>query len=233
MKRLLLTSAAVALLAAGSAMAADMSVPFKAAPMAVAPVYNWTGCYIGIHGGGAAFKDNLAATWSDGGIVGGQVGCNYQIDHLVIGVEGEGAWSGVESTANTAFVGGVGSTGVTFKNTWDADVAVRFGLAYDRFFIYEKLGASWGDHQFSVSTPGAGGFTLNGTSTLPGLLWGLGMEYGLTAQWTAKVETDFIHYAATGMNLSCGPVVNCGGTANLVSANSWAVVSKVGLNYRW
>jgi opacity protein-like surface antigen len=57
-KRLLLASTAVGALAvAGSALAAD--IPVKAPPPVVAPVpvFTWTGCYIGGHGGfGAAQK---------------------------------------------------------------------------------------------------------------------------------------------------------------------------------
>jgi outer membrane immunogenic protein len=217
MKRVMLTGVAIAtLLAAGSAMAADMSVPFKAAPMAAVPVYNWTGCYIGIHGGGAAIRENQTSTWSDGGLFGGQLGCNYQIDHLVIGIEGEGAWSGVSSSQ-----GGNGGPATTFKNAWDADVAMRFGLAYDRFFVYEKIGASWSDHQFNL-----GGTT--GRVTVPGLLWGFGLEYGLTPQWTAKIETDFIFNAATDATMT-----TVGATTFTTSVNSTAVLAKVGLNYRF
>jgi outer membrane immunogenic protein len=229
MRSILASAAVVAVLATGSAMAADMSVPFKAAPVMVAPTYNWTGCYLGIHGGGAAFRDNGAGiasgTWSDGGLFGGQVGCNYQIDHLVVGVEGEGAWSGVDSTQNFGVPGALVTS--TFKNDWDADVAVRFGLAYDRFFIYEKIGVMWGENKYTVSAPGT---FVSGSATLPGLFWGLGLEYGLTAQWTAKIETDFVHFAANDLTLTCSGV--CAGTA-VTSTNAWAVITKIGLNYRW
>jgi outer membrane immunogenic protein len=53
MKKLLLASVAVgavaAIAAAGSANAADL--PIYKAPPPVAPVWNWTGCYIGGHVG--------------------------------------------------------------------------------------------------------------------------------------------------------------------------------------
>src|ERR1700687_3351903 len=118
MKRLLLTSVATAL-TTGAAMAGDVSVPFKVAPIA-APAYNWTGCYLGINGGGAFFRDALAAGISDGGIFGGQAGCNYQIGHFVIGVEGEGDWSGVAATQHaTPFGIGAVTTTTTFKSQWD------------------------------------------------------------------------------------------------------------------
>ena len=237
MKRLLLTGAAI-VLTAGAAMAADMSVPFKAAPAMIAPYYNWTGCYLGIHGGGAAFRDAVAGTWSDGGIFGGQIGCNYQIDHLVVGVEGEGAWSGV-SSSQTALGPGPGAlpTTINFKNEWTGDVAARFGLAYDRFFIYEKIGVMWADHRVNATSPTA---MVTGSETMPALFWGLGLEYGLTPQWTAKVETDFAYFGATNMNQACTAVAvaGCGGPglapgAGIISENSIAIFTKIGVNYRF
>ena len=240
MKRFLLTCAATAL-TAGAAMAADMSVPFKVGPVA-APLYNWTGCYLGIQGAGAAFRDNLAGVTSDGGMFGGQVGCNYQIDHLVVGVEGEGFWSGVDSSQHTVgFNAGGVSTLTTFKNEWDADIAVRMGVAYDRFLIYGKVGAIWGDHRFanSGSAP-AGAFAASGTATLPGIFWGIGLEYGFAPQWTAKIETDFVFFQATDMTQTCtatpGAVGACGGaaaTTGIFSESSVAVITKIGVNYRW
>ena len=221
MKRLMLTGVAIATLAAGSAMAADMSVPLKAAPMAVQPAYNWTGCYIGAHAGGAAFRDNQTSTWSDGGLFGGQLGCNYQFDHLVVGIEGEGDWSGVRSSQN---VNGL-NPATTFKNAWDADVAMRFGMAYDRYFIYHKIGVSWSDHQF---TNGAG--LTSGRATVPGLLVGTGLEYGLTANWTAKVETNILFNAGTDVTTT---TVGNPPVLGVTSVNSVAVLAKVGLNYRF
>lgn len=230
MKRLLLTSATMVLMA-GAAMAADMSVPFKAAPIA-APYYSWTGCYLGIHGGGMAIRDALGGTFSDGGIFGGQVGCNYQIDHLVVGFEGEGLWSGVSSTQTAQAFGAPAAATITFKNQWDADIAMRFGIAYDRFFFYGKTGVIWGDHHFNtVNTAGVGTAT-SGSETLPGFLFGLGLEYGITPQWTAKWETDFAFFNATNVNVTCAGVP-CAGPAGVISENSVAVISKVGLNYRW
>jgi outer membrane immunogenic protein len=152
---------------------------------------------------------------------------------LVIGVEGEGAWSGVSSTQDFSAFGG-GNSSTTFKNNWDADVAARFGLAYDRFFLYEKIGIAWGDHQFTNTTPGAFGTTIAGGATLPGLLVGTGLEYGLTPQWTAKVEVDAIFFNATDVNQTCSPAVNCGGVTNTTTSwNSTAIIGKMGVNYRW
>jgi outer membrane immunogenic protein len=117
MKKILLTGVGVALAAYAPAHAADLGRPvYKAPPpmVAPAPVFSWTGCYIGGHvGGGWGRKDisipNLATaaeippsevTFSvppvrddtSGFLGGGQVGCNYQFaTNWVIGIEGDGS----------------------------------------------------------------------------------------------------------------------------------------------
>src|SRR6266487_3348349 len=109
MKKLLLASVAgVALIAGGSANAADLRAPAYKAPPPVAapvPVFSWTGCYIGAHvGWGWGKKDNSNSHFdgdseptvfltgsidTSGGIFGGQLGCDYQFySSFVIGVQG-------------------------------------------------------------------------------------------------------------------------------------------------
>src|SRR5258705_6247186 len=60
MKKLLLaTVALIALGATAPALAADMAArPYTKAPAYSAPIYNWTGFYIGGHVGGAVAGDN-------------------------------------------------------------------------------------------------------------------------------------------------------------------------------
>ena len=93
-------------ISAGSA--ADMALPMKAAP--VVP-FTWTGCYVGVQAGIGAQTDGFASTFVGrdlesfsgnganglGAIAGGQIGCNYQINQLVVGVEGDGVWSGIKT----------------------------------------------------------------------------------------------------------------------------------------
>src|SRR3954467_14017217 len=97
MKRLLLAAAIVASSAA-SASAADLDArPYAKAP-ALAPVYNWTGFYIGGNlGGGMAsshFDDPCfycsSATPTSGFFTGGvQAGYNYQFGVGLIGIEAD------------------------------------------------------------------------------------------------------------------------------------------------
>jgi len=79
MKKFLLgTVALVALGAAAPALAADLAArPYTKAPAYAAPIYNWTGFYIGGHIGGE-FAGNNSLTGSDGRFLGGvQGGFDY------------------------------------------------------------------------------------------------------------------------------------------------------------
>lgn len=126
MKRILLSTAAVALIS-GASYAADL--PIMEAPAAIiapTPVAaNWTGFYLGIHGGygwananggcrefddgngtkrdrscnnDGDFEDDFNFEDSDfeGAVIGGQVGVNWQWDWFVLGAEGDASWSGID-----------------------------------------------------------------------------------------------------------------------------------------
>jgi outer membrane immunogenic protein len=116
-----LASASFVVLGAASAMAADL--PMKAAPyVAPVPVFSWTGCYIGVHAGAGVMRDtatnpnnfegasrnsrlssgNGNGETGTGALAGGQLGCNYQDGNWVIGVEGEGYWTGLKDKFGTS-----------------------------------------------------------------------------------------------------------------------------------
>ena len=88
-----------ALIATGVAASAADDLP----PPAPRPVFTWTGFYIGANGGygNAAFEDATVTTsdgtigrggggQAKGGIVGGQIGFNYQVGAGVFGIEADG-----------------------------------------------------------------------------------------------------------------------------------------------
>src|SRR5262249_39317079 len=83
-------------LLAGSGMAADLAV--KAKPVLI---YNWTGCYGGIHFGSLFEQQDwgVFGSGNDTGLVlGGQLGCNYQISSWVFGVQGDLTWTDASGT---------------------------------------------------------------------------------------------------------------------------------------
>src|SRR5579872_2576180 len=154
MKRLLIV-ATLALSAGGQALAADLPAPRPVPPPAyvpVAPLFSWTGFYIGINGGGAFGT----SSWSDpndvptgnfstsGALVGGTLGGNYQLGSFVLGVEGDGDWSNVRGTTfNTSCA----VVGCTTKSDWLATVRGRAGWAWDRVLFYGTGGAAFANVQ--------------------------------------------------------------------------------------
>jgi opacity protein-like surface antigen len=195
---------------------------YAAAPAAA---YNWTGCYIGLHGGGGAQYDAWTFVNGGGGIAGAHTGCNYQSGALVFGLEAEGAWSGIAGTFHYDDPGFMEN--VQARNRWDVDVALRSGLALDRALLYTKVGAAWG--RFDVTADDNFGSFQRGTGTLTGLLFGAGVEYALAGPWTAKLEYNYVGYLGKVVHVQGG-----GGflTRDLTVSATKNVV-KAGINYRF
>jgi opacity protein-like surface antigen len=101
--RKLLGTAALLTAFATSAMAADVAVRAPARYVAPVSVYNWTGFYVGIEGGGGwgfarqrdALGFNSGGYNVSGGLVGGTLGYNWQINRLVLGLEADEAWADI------------------------------------------------------------------------------------------------------------------------------------------
>ena len=240
--------AAVGALFAGPAMAADVNLPpaLLKGPLPIAHVYNWTGCYLGVQAGGGFMHDSNVDSSSDpifhggGAIAGGQAGCNYQMQQLVVGIEGEGWWSGLKnkSTDNSTSTITDGITTATnthtsveeTKNRWDAAVSLRAGWAVDRLLFYGKAGAVAGGFNFSnnfsdVTTCG-GPFgcgtqtnSSSGSKTLVGMLLGFGFEYAFLENWIFRMEADYLNFPRTDVpatfSNSC-----CGGPGTTVQTGS-------------
>ena len=177
----LMVSAAVAvtaLLGFGAASAADLTVK---APYAAAPAFSWTGRYVGVHAGAGVlldqgFDNSAADRHGVGGLAGGQIGCNYQTGMLVVGIEGEGFWSGMRLTQDQFFgPNNALSSSTTIKNKWDYDIAGRFGVAIERALVYGKAGWVVGGFDWDFRTVD-GDFRDQANATLNGLLIGVGME---------------------------------------------------------
>ena len=169
MKTLLLTT--TALILAGEAMAADMPLKARPAPLA----FSWTGFSAGVHlgtdWGRASFRDPNAdaatliapagGTINDlehTGVLGGvQLGYDYQFaPHWVVGVGGDFSWTNLEGQVDDPFFGGkspilgVSPMPITAKTDWVASMTARFGYAFDRFLVYTKGGVAWSHNTYGV-----------------------------------------------------------------------------------
>jgi outer membrane immunogenic protein len=247
--KLILSAAVVvsAILGIHSASAADMAV--KARPsVAPAPVFTWTGCYIGAHAGAGVVRDQgfeqnglIQTTFVDagladrggiGGLAGGQAGCNYQTGMLVLGIEGEGFWSGMKITRD-AFEGTTQFATASIRNKWDYDVAGRIGVAFDRALVYGKAGWVWGGFDWDARFVNFCGLTCpvtTGSTTLDGLLIGVGLEYAFLNNWTVKFEYDYLGFGSKNVNfVTVVPAQVAFTQTQNVSADKH--IFKVGLNY--
>jgi len=225
-KKILLATTA-ALCFATAASAADLGArPIYKAPPPAAPLWSWTGFYIGAHIGGAWSSSDVTDVFGGAGTIdssafigGGQIGYNWQFaPNWVLGVEGEfsGFAGGDESIATTPLVAS------TYDPSWIGSVSGRLGYTGGNWLIYAKGGAAWLNADYTVSTP-LGAVTSSDTSS--GYLVGGGIEWLLWSNWTAKVEYNFLSFDTRAVG---SPVI---GAAS--SFDTDINVVKVGLNYKF
>lgn len=187
--------------AAADLKPAPAPMPYKG-PTFTAPVYNWSGFYLGAHIGGgwshSTATDNAGGNFaapagaslgiSGSGLLGGpEAGFNYQTGPWVFGIEGAFDFSDVHgSTASPLFVGG----GVSTRLNWVGTVTGRVGFTLGKALFYAKGGGAFGNVNFDVNHPGVGVFTATDTSA--GWTIGAGAEYALTKNLSVKAEYDYL-----------------------------------------
>ncbi len=195
MRRLLLSTVALAALAL-PALAADL--PSTKAPpvyVAPAPIFTWTGFYVGadIGGGFGNGKLNWAAgseSLSPSGVIGGGfVGYNYQINQFVLGLQGDFQGAGISGNARTPlFFSG--------RQDYLAAFNGRLGLAYDRALFYAIGGVAFTNSRSNV------GLNINGAQVgsvsyshdWTGYDIGAGVEYAFTNNWTGRIEYRYYDF---------------------------------------
>ena len=197
-KNLLLAAVSlVALSATAPALAADLAArPYtKAPPAAIAAVYDWSGFYIGINGGGGSSH----ATWdfvgvgregshdATGGTVGGQIGYRWQSGQWVFGVEGQGNWAD--------FSGDNASALFATRNRTKIDafglITGQVGYAWNNVLVYVKGGAAVVSNKYEISST-AGALLSSSSDSRWGGTVGAGLEYGFAPNWSVGVEYNHI-----------------------------------------
>lgn len=221
MRKGLLSVAALAISVSGIQMATAADMPMKAPP---SPAYfappSWTGFYIGVHLGagwgttqanattinGAPFPNFAWQDQSANGFLGGaQAGYNWQAGNWVFGIEGTISGTGIEGTGPCNVFG----TPVTCKTSvdWMADISGRLGVVSGNALIYVKGGVAWADIEHTASSnfvgpPLAGSVT----NTYWGGLLGVGVEYMVSRNWSAKIEYNYIQFETENLTLAQPPL---------------------------
>jgi len=231
-KKFLISTVSLAALGSSAAMAADlpMRAPIYAKAPVVAPVFSWQRCYIGAHAGygwGRTDWDDFSLAWNTSGfIVGGQAGCNWQPQgNLVLGIEAEVWWSDIKGTG--LFVLPNATDTLTTRNRWDADVALRLGIAADRALFYVKGGGAYGRFNYTDTNvvPNAPTLSLSGDADKFGWLIGAGVEYAIDYNWSVKAEYNYIDFGRKVVTMTGPGAVYT--TGNLDTKH----VVKIGVNY--
>jgi len=202
---LIMRRLSIAVVAAVSTVAFTQIASAAAPPPA--PVYSWTGCYVGgnIGYGWAPTK------WSDGSgefashtpdavVGGGQIGCDYQMGQWVIGIQGMFDASGMKGDSHRV-VGALGPD--IFDQTqisWLATLTGRIGYTVQpATLLYIKGGAAWVRDKYNEcclppAPPPFSPVVDDGFANVTRTGWtvGVGLEYMLQPNWSAFFEYDYI-----------------------------------------
>jgi outer membrane immunogenic protein len=204
MKRVLLGSVAlIAMSGVSPTFAADLAakpVYTKAPPpAAVAPVYDWSGFYIGANAGYGQGRDcrtndttglGLGCYNPSGAIVGGQVGYRWEMNSWVFGLEAMGDWADLSGSTQN-----LGNPFNSISSQTDAFglFTGQVGYAWNNVLLYVKGGAAVVDQRFDfVSNATSNVIASSGYDTQWGGTVGAGVEFGFAPNWSVGVEYDHI-----------------------------------------
>lgn len=165
----------------------------------VAANYDWSGFYAGLNGGGAWadkcwFSIDQAADEGcvspSGGLLGGQLGYNFQNGPFVFGVEATADWANLDETRQSL-------TSPVFLHT---DVralytlGLRVGYAMDNLLVYGKAGGALADDSYEEIFNGISATTAD--EVRAGWLIGAGAEYGITRHISVGMEYNYSDFGS-------------------------------------
>jgi outer membrane immunogenic protein len=244
----LVAGAAALLGTAVSAQAADMAVkaPYLKAPVAM--VYDWTGFYVGVNAGVGIGRDytrlvipagpSFEASYLSphGGLVGGQIGYNYQVSNsffgaLVFGVEADFQGTGMRDSYTcllTCTLPGAGGIATRFDQRldWFGTVRGRVGIATGPVLSYVTAGWAYGNVKTTLTETVGTTAAFSSNQNRGGWTWGSGVEASLGGNWTGKIEYLWF---TLGDRLD---LFTLNGVPQAMSTDVREQIFRVGLNYR-
>jgi opacity protein-like surface antigen len=209
------------LLFAGPALAADLAV--KAPALAGPLPAQWSGFYLGIHGGYGWGHDSTDADFSPfptpsdpspkGGVFGGQAGYNWQYGSVVAGLEIDFSGADLKDSSSSTLVLGqrvsITST-LSSKIDYFGSARARAGfLLMPDWLLYGTAGLGWAHDSITASiteTVGTRSESISATGFSDHFGWtaGGGVEYRLWQNLLLRAE--YLHYGFG--SASYGDVVN-------------------------
>jgi outer membrane immunogenic protein len=231
---------------AAPAFAADLPAReySKAPVVAPVPLYDWSGFYIGANVGGAWNNSTSTNTALDGTFVssgkghnsgvigGGQIGYNYMLSpNFLLGVEADVQGTSLKGSDTSVDGSNVHNTKLDAFGT----VRGRAGFTQNNWLFYGTGGFAWSDGSVTrtqlatvVSVPpipAVAGTVETSSNTRTGWSAGAGVEWGITQNWTARLE---YLYLDLGTVTSVFPISNRQQTSSLTMN-----VARFGVNYKF
>ena len=248
MKKILLGTVALAALgmAAAPASAADLAArPYTKAPAPmIAAIYDWSGFYIGLNGGGGSSHNCWTNTASGGaaiaavsegchdatgGTVGGQIGYRWQSSAWVFGLEAQGNWADFSgSNPSLAAVGATNRTRIDAFGLFTGQV----GYAWNNALFYVEGGAAVTDDKYEGLLTGTGTVIDRTTNTRWGGAVGAGLEFGFAPNWSVGLEYDHMFMGKQNYSFtSVAPIAGLNTRNDDIKQD--VDMATVRLNYRW
>lgn len=211
-----------------SAQAADLYLDPPVIANYAEPDYDWSGFYAGVFSGfgaGAAFADSVptgapVTVSVSGWLAGLDLGYNWQMDGIVLGIEGDAALSslsGSTACSNPAFTCS-GSAG------WIATLRGRAGLAVDQALFYATAGIGTVGATSTVSPTAGFSGTFSGTHI--GYVLGAGIELAATEDFSVKAEYNYL-----GLNTVTAPAGTLNTVPTTISPSLHTI--KIGANFHF
>lgn len=236
MKKIMVAAVAVAAFCSAPVLAADMPTKNPVYKTAAAPVFNWTGFYVGADAG-YLWSDTAWTYPGVGGVgtsrpepkdflAGGHVGYRYQFpSNIVAGIELDA--SHIFGGKTSAPIPGPSPAGQFLDLKWTGSVRGQLGVASGPLLAYVTGGAAVialkGCTQATVGAPCIAGDIFSDDRW--GWTIGGGLDYALAGNWSARVEYLFADYGARTYATGAG--------AGLVRVDLRTNVVRGGLSYKF
>jgi outer membrane immunogenic protein len=211
--------------------------------------FSWTGFYLGgnvgygwgkFEGSSAIVGNAFVGTVSGPGSVtvngingGGQLGYNWQIGAIVVGIEGD-IQASDERASSTASCGVACSFNSTTKIDSFATIRGRLGWTpFDRGLIYVTGGWAWmhANNTQTLTVGGVTGAVVDMSASKNGWTLGGGYEQMLWDRWSAKIE--YLYMRADNTTGSAVIPAVMGGGIYTASGRVTNNVVRLGVNYHF
>jgi outer membrane immunogenic protein len=165
----------------------------------LAPIYDWSGFYIGLNGGGGTshkcwdfdtvFFGPEGCHDATGGTIGGQIGYRWQTTNWVFGVEAQGNWADFRGdNLSQIFLHDQNQSRIDAFGLFTG----QLGWAWNNALVYMKGGAAVTDDRYRVFSTTSGLLLDRANENRWGGVLGVGFEYGFARNWSVGFEYDHL-----------------------------------------